>query len=34
MVRKVFYLFYAKMILITHKEKPQVCVLSKISPAA
>ena len=34
MVRKVFYLFYAKMILITHKEKPQVHVLSKISPAA
>ena len=34
MVRKVFCLFYAKMILITHKEKPQVRVLSKISPAA
>lgn len=29
MVRKEFYLFYAKMILITHKEKPQVRVLSK-----
>ena len=34
MVRKGFYLFYAKMILITHKEKPQVRVLSKSSPAA
>ena len=34
MVRKGFYLFYAKMILITHKENPQVRVLSKISPAA
>ena len=34
MVRKEFYLFCAKIILITHKEKPQVRVLSKISPAA
>ena len=34
MVRKEFYLFYAKIIWITHKEKPQVRVLSKISPAA
>ena len=34
MVRKEFYLFYTKIILITHKEKPQVRVLSKISQAA